>query len=126
MKQVIVVRTHYPDEKGSTRKVRTGKLMAQVGHAVLGCFAREVLGFDELSPKEEKWFEGDQKKICCYVKTEEELLALKNAALEAEVRFYLVEDKGLTEFKEPTLTVIAIGPDEDEKIDSITGHLPLY
>lgn len=39
----------------------------------------------------------------------------------------LITDSGLTEFGGvPTKTVCAIGPDYDEKIDKITGHLKLY
>ena len=38
----------------------------------------------------------------------------------------LIQDAGLTEFKGiPTLTCCAIGPNESEKIDLITGSLQL-
>jgi peptidyl-tRNA hydrolase, PTH2 family len=38
----------------------------------------------------------------------------------------LIEDKGLTEFGgKVTITCCAIGPDDPEKIDKITGHLKL-
>ncbi len=59
LKQVIIVRTHYPDKNGGTRTVRTGKLIAQAGHAVLGCFNPVLHGFDELTLAEEEWLDGD-------------------------------------------------------------------
>jgi PTH2 family peptidyl-tRNA hydrolase len=38
----------------------------------------------------------------------------------------MIVDKGLTVFKGiPTKTCLAIGPHYPEKIDIITGHLPL-
>lgn len=38
VKQVIVVRTKFPDGKGGTFGMRTGKLAAQVAHASLQVF----------------------------------------------------------------------------------------
>ncbi len=37
----------------------------------------------------------------------------------------LIEDAGLTVFKKPTITCLAIGPDKEEKIDEITGKLKI-
>ncbi len=42
------------------------------------------------------------------------------------LRYALITDAGRTEFHgEPTNTTLAIGPDYSEKIDKITGGLPL-
>jgi peptidyl-tRNA hydrolase (EC 3.1.1.29) len=38
---------------------------------------------------------------------------------------YLVCDRGLTQFKEPTITCLGIGPDKDEVVDRLTGGMKL-
>lgn len=66
------------------------------------------------------------KKVCVYVNSEEELLRAYNMAKEAEIPCALITDSGKTEFHGvATNTVVAIGPDLNEKIDPITGHMKL-
>lgn len=60
------------------------------------------------------------------VNSEEELLAIRDKAIEAGLEVHLVTDSGKTEFHgEPTNTCLAIGPDLVEKIDPVTGDLEL-
>jgi PTH2 family peptidyl-tRNA hydrolase len=60
------------------------------------------------------------------VNSESELLALHQRALDAGLITALIRDAGLTEFGGvPTYTALAIGPDEDVKIDEFTRDLPL-
>ena len=151
-KQVIVVRTQYPDGKGGTKKLRTGKLIAQAAHASMSFLTRRInarlnsVSYKDvdgepieyivegplyanfcLTPEEEHWLDNSFKKICVYVNSEEELLDIYNKAKEAGLEVHLVEDSGLTEFHgEKTNTCLAIGPHESSRIDVITGHLPLY
>lgn len=74
----------------------------------------------------EQWINGIFTKIVVYVKSEEELLEVYNKAREKGIICSLIEDIGNTEFHGvPTKTCCAIGPDTSEKIDEITGHLPL-
>ena len=48
VKQVIIMRTHYPDGKGGTRKVRQGKMIAQGAHAAMGVLTKCMsIGPDE-------------------------------------------------------------------------------
>ena len=42
VKQVIVVRRYYPDDKGSVKKIQPGKLGAQIGHAAMAWLTRRL------------------------------------------------------------------------------------
>ena len=153
IKQIIVMRTLYPDGKGGTRKLRTGKLCAQAAHASMKVF------FDRLdvqyawrcgqtgtlvepeddaqnpgnpvlllypSEVEQAWLEGVFTKVVCYVETEDELRSLYQKAQEAKLPCSLIEDSGATEFDGvPTVTCIAIGPAKSEDLAPITGSLSL-
>lgn len=74
----------------------------------------------------QEWLEGKFTKICVSVNSEEELLDIYHQAKDAGILCSLIQDSGATEFNGvPTHTVVAIGPDYPEKINPITGHLPL-
>ena len=127
-KQVIVVRQKFPGADGVPRKIRTGKYIAQGAHAsltaVLQNFIKDgVIDYQGL----EQWFEVDhQAKIAVYVNTEEELLAVHQAALKAGIATSLIQDCGRTEFGgKATYTCVAVGPALNADVDLITGHLPL-
>lgn len=132
-KQVIVVRHDL--------NMRKGKIASQSAHAAmkvffdlmqktsdLSCNSAEVpvyYTFKATKPMEE-WIDGIFTKICARVDSEEELVKLYEQAKTAGIPAALIEDHGITEFHGIlTKTCIAIGPDEAEKIDKITGHLQL-
>jgi PTH2 family peptidyl-tRNA hydrolase len=72
----------------------------------------------------EEWIDGIFTKIVLGVDSLEELLIIKEDAEEAGLPVALIEDSGLTEFGGvKTITCIAIGPDDSEKIDRITKDL---
>lgn len=138
IKQVIVIRTKYPDGKGGFFKPRTGKLIAQGAHASMKVFfdRMEDSGDDclELGPGEgwdwrdavKPWIEGTFTKICVGVDSEEAFLALMDDAKVAGLPFAAIQDNGLTEFHGvPTWTALAIGPAQATDIDKITGNLKL-
>jgi len=61
------------------------------------------------------------------VNSEAELNEIEQKARVAGVEVHVIVDNGLTEFSGvPTPTCLALGPDWDECIDAITGHLELY
>lgn len=136
IKQVIVVRTKYPDGKGGTFKPRTGKLMAQVAHASMKVFfdktalinrsVWDYIAMFSVNPDEKEWIEGAFTKVVVSVNSEKELLEIYKKAQEAQLLCSLVTDNGLTEFHgNKTNTVVAIGPAKSEEIDKITKDLPL-
>jgi len=111
LKQVIVVRTDL--------KLGKGKLAAQVAHASVETFLR--------TPEEDqkKWISEQQKKIVLKVKNEEELIGIFEKAKQARLPSALIRDAGHTQVPPGTKTAVGIGPAEEEKIDRITGGLPL-
>lgn len=125
VKQVIAMRKDL--------KMRRGKEIAQGAHASvawLAELAREAFSGHEgiaLSSEELQWIEGSFTKVTVKVESEEELLAIYDAALKANLTVRLITDAGKTEFNGvPTRTCLAIGPNRSEDIDKITGHLTLY
>ena len=130
VKQVIVVRKDL--------NMRKGKLAAQVAHASMKVILDrmhkrpESVDFMQVwnsffTPAMLEWMSyGPFTKIVVGVETEEELFAIMDKALQANVPYALITDAGKTEFNGvPTNTCIAIGPDEEEKINAITGELKL-
>ncbi len=124
-KQVIIIRKDL--------NMRKGKMIAQGCHssiqALLNRFVDSPKGclsyvIDYGTPLHD-WYYGLQTKIVVGCDSESELLELKRKADEAGLVNALIQDAGLTEFKEPTYTCLAIGPDYSEKIDKITSHLKL-
>ena len=111
MKQVILVRTDL--------KMPKGKLSIQCSHAAV----EAVLKSDK--NKILDWKNQGMKKIALKVKNENDLLKYKKAAEKLELKTALIKDAGKTFFKKPTITCLAIGPDEEEKIDKITGKLKI-
>jgi peptidyl-tRNA hydrolase, PTH2 family len=122
-KQVIVLRKDL--------NMRKGKMVAQGAHASMRAILR--LGHRQgedfvipLDPRLEPWLMGRFKKICVSVNSEAELLAVHESAKAAGVITALIQDAGLTEFGNvPTYTAVAIGPDQEDRVDAITGALPL-
>lgn len=126
-KQIIVIRKDL--------NMRKGKMIAQGAHASMAVFLNRQIGWNfrderkhvslKLTDAQAEWMNGHFTKICVYVNSEQELLDLHKKVKEAGIICALIEDAGFTEFKEPTYTALGIGPDYPEKLDPITGSLPL-
>jgi len=122
-KQTIVLRKDL--------NMRKGKMIAQGAHAsmraILKLGRQEGENFvipldDRLAP----WLLGRFKKICVSVNSEAELLALHEKAQSLGLITALIQDAGLTEFGGvPTYTAVAVGPDREDRVDAVTGNLPL-
>jgi len=110
-KQIILVRQDL--------KLPKGKLSAQAAHASV----EAVLNSDKQKVRE--WRAEGMAKIVLKVKDEKELLFYLRQAKEAGLTAALITDAGRTVIAPGTNTCVSIGPDEEEKIDEITGKLPL-
>jgi len=121
IKQVIVWRHDL--------QCRLGKKMAQAGHAVLADFSKTMFqNIDDegnvsfkLTPAQLAWHKGNFRKIVLRVDSEDQLMVIYNRAEELGLPVELIIDSGLTEWDIPTKTCLAIGPEEDSKIDEVTG-----
>lgn len=144
VKQVIVMLSKFPDGKGGFFSPRKGKMIAQGCHASIAFLTRRIedLQMGVRTPKEKygdmnyrdylnitpailEWMNESFAKICVRVDSEQELMEIFGKAKQAGLEVHLVTDSGKTEFKGPTKTCLAIGPDYEDKIDPITGHLKL-
>lgn len=125
-KQVILMRTDL--------NMRKGKMVAQGAHASLAVFMQSItfLSDDDgslaarfpVSPVAHAWLTGAFRKICLGVSSEAELIALFEQARDLGLPCTLIQDNGLTEFKNvPTYTAVAVGPALDTQIDPVTEHL---
>lgn len=124
--------------------MRRGKEIAQGSHASMAFLTRRLLAASALggpapavagegpleslfTPAELGWMRGGMAKICLQVDSEAVLVALHDKARAAGLSAELIRDSGKTEFGGvPTLTCLAIGPDEAERVDAVTGELRLY
>ena len=100
-------------------KMPVGKTAAMVAHASVEAFQKST------KSSLKKWKSQHSKKVVLKVKNLEELLKYETKAKKLGLKTALIMDAGKTVFKKPTITVLAIGPDEDSKIDKITGKLKI-
>ena len=135
-KQVIVIRKDL--------NMRKGKMIAQGSHASMAFLTKQgglycnlgtglkPVDYFMTEVNEDQvneighWLRNSFRKICVYVNSEEELVAVHQKALDSGLITHIVEDNGLTEFHGvKTLTCCAIGPHFCHKFDGLTDHLPL-
>jgi len=106
-KQVLLVRQDL--------KLPQGKLSAQCAHASV----EAVLKTDKKTLT--AWRNAGMLKV----KDEKELLQYLQQARDVNLTTALITDAGKTVVAPGTKTCGAIGPDDEEEIDAITGKLPL-
>lgn len=137
VKQVIVIRKDL--------KMRRGKEIAQGAHSSMAWLTRRLVNdsysIDHTAPEDAKgylfqpshgayffteaeyeWIAGSFAKVTLQVECEEDLNEVYRQAKAAGLEASLIIDSGRTEFNGvATATAVAIGPDEVEKLDVITG-----
>lgn len=128
IKQVIVVRKDL--------SMRRGKEAAQVAHAAMMWLTKRIqcaamskgphCSAPKFTPEELAWLCGKFTKIVVSVDSLEELAGVVNDARAQMLTVEVCEDAGKTEFYNiPTVTCAAIGPNDSELIDKVTGKLKL-
>lgn len=111
LKQVILVRDDL--------KLPKGKLGAQCAHASVEAVMRSD------KHKVGDWLDIGQKKVVLKVADEKELIHYFQKAKDKGFTASLITDAGRTVLVPGTKTCVAIGPDDEEEIDKITGNLKM-
>ncbi len=110
-KQVILARDDL--------KLPKGKLAAQSSHASVDAVMKSDKKMVDL------WKKEGGKKVVLKVKDDKELFKYKQMAEDNGLKTALITDAGHTVLEPGTITCLGIGPDEEEKIDRITGKLKM-
>ncbi len=119
IKQVVVVR------RDTSPPMKMGKAIAQSVHGAQMFLIDKIKSGKKFNSLEEEWLSFGKAVIAVRVDSEKEFFEIFQQAKKAGLEVNMITDSGLTEFKEPTKTCLAIGPDRSSKIDPITGHLKL-
>ena len=113
LKMVIVV--------NSSIKMGCGKMAAQVAHAAVEC---SFAAHKRNPALFQKWMDEGQKKVVLKAPYKE-IMKIEADARALGITVVTIKDAGLTQLEPGTLTAMALGPDKEEKLDELTGHLPL-
>lgn len=111
LKQVILVRKDL--------KMPKGKMAAQVAHAAV----EAALKADRKLMQD--WLHDGGKKVVLGVENDKDLFRYKQHAEDAGLKTALIKDAGHTVLAPGTITCLGIGPDDEEKIQRVTGDLKM-
>lgn len=103
-------------------KMGKGKIAAQVGHAAVKATLKSGEHRPELL---DAWLSTGQKKICVKADDARHMEQLEQQAKKHQVLTSKIHDAGHTQIPAGSLTVLALGPDDNEKLDLLTGELKL-
>jgi peptidyl-tRNA hydrolase, PTH2 family len=111
LKQIIVMRNDL--------KLPKGKIAAQAAHASVEAAWRSDKNIFA------KWRVDGMKKVALKVDSLSELYAIEQQAKQAGLVTAIITDAGRTCVEPGTVTCVGIGPDEEKKIDAVTGKLQM-
>lgn len=100
-----------------------GKLAAQVAHAAVGAALDAQKGAPGLF---REWMAHGQPKVVVKVAGLTELEEIARKARDSKLHTHRVTDAGRTQIAPGTVTCLAVGPDDEGRIDAVTGHLKLF
>lgn len=104
-------------------KMGKGKIAAQVGHATLGIYKKNIR--EKRTSILEQWGNSGEAKIVCKINSEKEMNKLKDMAEKMNMCTHIVCDAGHTQVVAGSKTILVIGPEYENRLKQITGHLKL-
>ena len=108
--------------KAELKKLPKGKLAAQCSHASVDA----ALLTQKKDPKlVSRWRNQGMMKVILKVKDEKEIYEFKEMCKANKIVCAIITDAGRTVVEPGTVTCMGIGPDDEEKIDKLTGSLKL-
>ena len=113
-KMCIVIRTDLG--------MSAGKMIAQACHAAVGA-NEEAKRLNHKAWR--KWREEGAKKVALEAESLEEIEELSKRAEDLDIVSVTIHDAGLTEIPPGTVTALGLGPDRSDRLDKVTGDLPL-
>jgi PTH2 family peptidyl-tRNA hydrolase len=113
-KMVIVMRTDLG--------MSVGKMIAQACHAAVACNEQAKKTH---SKQWARWRDEGAKKVAVEAESLEELRELARKAEQLDIVQVLIQDAGHTEVAPGTTTCLGVGPDQAQRVDRVTGGLPL-
>ncbi|XP_065296302.2 probable peptidyl-tRNA hydrolase 2 [Dermacentor albipictus] len=105
-------------------EMSTGKIAAQVGHAVLGLYRLLLQDETKYGNMLLLWEEYGETKIALRANSTQHLLDLDKKATELGLPTYLVQDAGRTQIPAGSTTVVGI-MGRNDLVDQVTGGLRL-
>jgi len=103
-------------------KLSKGKLAVQVAHGAVSC---SLLARRKKRSVFKKWYNEGQRKVVVKVEGKDELFKIHEQAQSAGITSLVVVDAGLTQIPPGTPTCVCVGPEEEEKVDRLTGEFSL-
>ena len=104
-------------------KMGKGKICSQIGHATLGIYKKNLK--EKRHNILESWSNTGEAKIVTKVKSEKDMYTLKIKAEQLGMCTHIVYDAGHTQVESGSATVLVIGPEYENKLKQVTGHLKL-
>lgn len=114
MKLVVLVRQDL--------KLPKGKMAAQAAHAAVEA---TLLSVKKNEDAVKIWRKEGQKKVVLKVADEKELYKFVQNAKDLGLITAVITDAGRTVIEPGTVTCAGIGPDDEDKIDSVTGEVQM-
>ena len=99
-----------------------GKIGSQCAHAAVSAVLNQINLYKN---RITQWEFNGQPKIVLRVGSEAELNHIYKSAIANGINASRIHDAGRTQIESGSLTCVALGPDEDELINKITGDLKL-
>ena len=101
-------------------KMRNGKIAAQCGHAALGIFKKTSKVFPKIAAY---WYDNKfNKKFFC-IHSEEQMDEFLHFADDNGLLYTKIRDAGRTQIQAGSATVLAIGPVDEDIVDTFTSGL---